>query len=102
MIQCELSLKFQLPKFSVIIMKPDQKQLDILQSIKNGQRRDEGIAQELSFKITLVRDYLELMKEQRYIQCQESWDSKGDPSKVDIRLTYKGEVAVTNPDNLII
>lgn len=83
-------------------MTLNQKQLCILRAIKNGQWRDEGIAQELSFEIGLVRYYLDFMEKQGYIKIYgKSFDAEGRSSRVAIELEYKGDLAINNPDDLI-
>ncbi len=98
-------------------MKLNEIQLSILKTIKSIEDNyynvvpqtlspqsigDSQLASYLNLDISLIGHYLDVMKEQGCISFLES-SSHSNPrkSRVSIKLTDKGVVAITNPDNLI-
>ena len=102
-VQFESSLKFQLTKFSVIIMTLNQKYLDILKAIQKGCQSDTQISKYLGFDIALVGHYLDEMKKEGYVEFNDiELLGVGEIKHRDFpRLTDKGKVAINNPEALI-
>ncbi|MGB5632120.1 MAG: pentapeptide repeat-containing protein, partial [Waterburya sp.] len=79
-------------------------QIKILQAIKQGNCHDSEISDNLSLEIHLVKYYLQDLKDKGFIQATIHAMGYGIPGEKyysNCQLTYKGQVAVDNPNNLI-
>ncbi|MFM8293515.1 MAG: hypothetical protein ACKN9E_03075, partial [Microcystaceae cyanobacterium] len=85
---------------TTIMMKLNQKQLDILQAIQKGCRSDHEVSNYLNFEIALVRHYLDEMERHRYVYVEDYSDFGGSHKLVS--LADKGIVAINYPDDLIL
>lgn len=90
------------------MMKLNEKQLDILKAIEKLEliqqygMSDVDIAQELNFDISLVGHYLDVLKDQKYIDFTKPHTNFSiSPSRFRIKLIDKGKVAINCPDALI-
>jgi|694.fasta_scaffold31574_8 DNA-binding MarR family transcriptional regulator len=89
-------------------MKLNEKQLDILKAIEKLElieqygMTDVDIAQEINLDISLVGHYLDVLKDQKYIDFAKPHDDFSiSPSRFRIKLIDKGKVAINYPDALI-
>jgi hypothetical protein len=91
-------------------MKLNERQLDILKAIEQlGLTQEYGmsdvdIAQELNLDIFLIGHYLDILKDQKYIDFIKPETNSMvsvSPSRFRIKLIDKGKVAINCPDALI-
>ena len=89
-------------------MKLNEKQLDILKAIEKLEliqeygMSDVDIAQEINLDISLVGHYLDVLKDQKYIDFNKPHTNFSiSPSRFGIKLIDKGKVAINYPDALI-